>query len=149
MLLTTSVCIGCLCHQFWYGGISTITMQTPNYCLLDNVQSSCTLLFWSTCGYKHICSIHTWNLEPEISCFQHSSILPHTSKFLLDKNFTKPSYLCIAERFGGINFHQCNKVAVFAQVMILPFMRARRHMNVCDSSCVFLCLLPHPSLFAT
>ena len=25
-------------------------------------------------------------------------------KVLLDNNFTKPSYLCIAEMFGGINF---------------------------------------------
>ena len=30
-------------------------------------------------------------------------------KFLLDINFTKPSYLCITELFGGINFRQCGK----------------------------------------
>ena len=32
---------------------------------------------------------------------------PEYRKFLLDKNFTKPRYLCIAEIFDGINFHQC------------------------------------------
>ena len=31
------------------------------------------------------------------------------TKFSLDKNFTKPSYLCIAEVFSGINFRQCGK----------------------------------------
>ena len=35
--------------------------------------------------------------------------IPYTTSFLLDKNFAKPSYLCIAEIFCGINFHQCNK----------------------------------------
>ena len=30
-------------------------------------------------------------------------------KFSLDKNFAEPSYLCIAEIFGGINFRQCGK----------------------------------------
>ena len=30
-------------------------------------------------------------------------------KFLLDKNFAKPSYLCIAKKFRGENFHQCTK----------------------------------------
>ncbi len=32
--------------------------------------------------------------------------LLYSRKFLLDKNFTKPCYLCIAEIFDGINFHQ-------------------------------------------
>ena len=36
-------------------------------------------------------------------------MLPYTTKFSLDKNFANPSYLCIAEIFGGINFHQCGK----------------------------------------
>ena len=31
------------------------------------------------------------------------------TKFSLDKNFSKPSYLCVAEIFGGINFRQCSK----------------------------------------
>ena len=31
------------------------------------------------------------------------------TNFLLDKNFAKPSYLCIAEIFSGINFRQCSK----------------------------------------
>ena len=31
------------------------------------------------------------------------------TKFSLEKNFTKPSYLCIAEIFSGINFRQCSK----------------------------------------
>ena len=31
------------------------------------------------------------------------------TKFLLDKNFAKPSYLCIAEIFSGINFRQYGK----------------------------------------
>ena len=35
--------------------------------------------------------------------------IPYTTKFSLDKNFTKPSYLCIAEIFGGIHFRQCCK----------------------------------------
>ena len=30
-------------------------------------------------------------------------------KFLLDKNFANPRYLCIAEIFGDIIFHQCGK----------------------------------------
>ena len=30
-------------------------------------------------------------------------------KFSLDKNFAKPSYLCIAETFSEINFRQCSK----------------------------------------
>ena len=33
----------------------------------------------------------------------------YMTKFSLDKNFAKPSYLCIAEIFGGVNFRQCGK----------------------------------------
>ena len=33
----------------------------------------------------------------------------YSRKFLLDINFTKLGYLCIAEVFGGINFHQYGK----------------------------------------
>ena len=36
-------------------------------------------------------------------------LLPYMWKFSLDKNLTKPSYHCIAEIFGGINFRQCGK----------------------------------------
>ena len=28
---------------------------------------------------------------------------------MLDKNFSKPRYLCILEIFNGINFHQCSR----------------------------------------
>ena len=36
-----------------------------------------------------------------------SLYIPHSQKFLLDKNFPQPSYLCIAEIFRGINFLPC------------------------------------------
>ena len=31
------------------------------------------------------------------------------TKYHIAENFAKPSYLCIAEIFGGINFRQCSK----------------------------------------
>ena len=39
-------------------------------------------------------------------------------KFLLDKIFAKPSYLCIAEIFNGINFCQCGKGCHILNVII-------------------------------
>ena len=44
--------------------------------------------------------------------------IPYTTKFSLDKNFAKLSYLCIAEIFGGINFHQCSKGHHYLNVII-------------------------------
>ena len=41
-----------------------------------------------------------------------------TWKFSLDKSFAKTSYLCIAEIFGGINFHQCSKGCHIPNVII-------------------------------
>ena len=40
---------------------------------------------------------------------QYSPQIPYSRKFSLDKNFTKSSYLCIAEIFNGINFRQRSK----------------------------------------
>ena len=61
---------------------------------------------------RHIC---------DITC-SHSIAwcyaVPYTTKFSLGKNFAKPSYLCIAEIFGGINFHQCGKGRHILNVII-------------------------------
>ena len=40
------------------------------------------------------------------------------TKFSLEKNFANPSYLCIAEIFGGINFRQCDKGRHILNVII-------------------------------
>ena len=48
----------------------------------------------------------------------HVHKVPYMTKFSLDKNFTKPSYLCIAEIFGGINFRQCSKGRHILNVII-------------------------------
>ena len=42
----------------------------------------------------------------------------YMTKFSLDKNFAKPTYLCIAEVFGGINFRQCSKGRHILNVII-------------------------------
>ena len=42
----------------------------------------------------------------------------YMTKLSLDKNFTKPSYLCIAEIFGGINFRQYGKGCHILNVII-------------------------------
>ena len=64
-----------------------------------------------------MCTVFT-----EISLFPRGKmitcILLYTTKFSLDKNFTKPSYLCIAEIFGGINFRQCSKGRHILNVII-------------------------------
>ena len=44
---------------------------------------------------------------------------PPSWKISLDiLNFAKPSYLCIAEIFGGVNFHQCGKGCHILYVII-------------------------------
>ena len=44
-----------------------------------------------------------------LSTYTQDTYIPYTTKFSLDKNFAKHSYLCVAEIFGGINFCQCGK----------------------------------------
>ena len=43
--------------------------------------------------------------------------IPYNQKFLLDKNFTKPRYLCIAEIFHGINFCQYGKGHILSVII--------------------------------
>ncbi len=48
----------------------------------------------------------------------------------LDKNFTKPSYLCIVETFGGINFHECDEGYHILHVEVIVTDLALDHSNV-------------------
>ena len=48
-------------------------------------------------------------MEHMMYCVQYHKDIPYMTKFSLDINFAKPSYLCIAEIFSGIYYHQCGK----------------------------------------
>ena len=53
-------------------------------------------------------------------------------KFLLDKDFAKPSYLCIhiAENFCGINVRQCSKKVAISYVHVYAIINMGQKISV-------------------
>ena len=60
-------------------------------------------------------------------CIPSARDILYSQKFSLDKKFAKPRYLCIAEIFDEINFHQCGKGRHILHVIINTGQKIRYH----------------------
>ena len=98
-------------HNLHHTDIMHVHVHVREIGIVSCPASTCTCIctmvvaFWPIRSLYRRC-IYVYQIYiPPCTC----RCIPYTTNFSLDKNFAKPSYLCIAEIFSEINFRQCSK----------------------------------------